>query len=224
MALKPLSAHLPLGQFDGKDSDYNVIKGGEVMTLIGTLTTGADLAAADIQDGYVGTTSKLRPVATKTLISGSRPLFLADDGIANYGTLFGTLVGGIAGKVVTGGTALGPHSAEGSGKVTLWNQPGMYAVTLDAVDTTALTGLVPDNAGLNVGSPLYATTAGLLTPALGSAFESVVVARFIEFTANGGTLVNTPNYLVSALNSPSGNAAQKVKFTEAVISYMGVNG
>jgi hypothetical protein len=224
MALKPLSAQLPLGLFDGKDSDYNTIKGGEVMGLIGTLLTGADNAAADVLDGYVGTTSKLRPAATKSLVSGMRPLFLSDDGVANYGTSFGTLVGGIAGRVVTGGTSLGPHTAEGSGKVTLWNQPGLYAVTLDAVDTTALTGLVVDNAGLNVGSPLYATVNGLLTPAIGSAFETQVIARFIEFTANGGTLVNTPNYLVSALNSPSGSAAQKVRFTEAVISFQGVDG
>lgn len=226
MALKVLSGQLPLGHFDGQDSDYNTIKGGELVRLTGTLTTGADLAAADIQDGYVGTTTKLRPVVTKTLVSGSRPLFLADEGTAGYGTLFGAVVGGIAGRKQNSLTAtqLGPHSGEGSGKITCWDKPGLYAVTLDACDTTASTGLVVDNATITVGSALYATSAGLLTPNVGAAFETLVVARFIEFTANNGTLVNTPNYLVSALNSPSGNAAQKVLFTEAVFSFQGIDG
>lgn len=224
MALRPLSALLPLGQFDGLDSETTSLLGGEVVGLTGVSTTGTDKKAADLNDGYVGTTTKTRPAVTKSLVSGMRPLWLSDEGTKGYGTLFGEVVGGTVGQVSTGGAQLGPHTATGSGKVTCWDKPGLYAVSLDAVDTTASTGLVPDNGTLTVGAALYATASGKLTPAVASAFESVVVARFVEFTTNG-SLVTTPNHLVSALNSPTGSsAASKFKFTEAVIHFHGVDG
>lgn len=224
MALKPLQAQLPLGQFDGLDTEFTTLKGGEVVGLVGSVL-GADKAAADLNDGYVGTTVKRRPVVTKSLTTGMRPLWLSDDGTTGYGTLFGTVVGGTAGQVVTGGASLGPHTATGSGKVTCWAMPGLYAVSLDAVDTNATTGLAPSNSTLTVGAALYATSAGLLTPNAASSFEgALVVARLIEFTTSG-SLVTTPNNLVSAANSPSGNAAADLlKFTEAVISFQGVDG
>ncbi len=220
MALKPLYAgHEPLGVFDGLDGEATTLKGGEVVSFQYTTFGGVDKAAKDIDDGYMGTTSKKRPAVTKTLVSGMRPLFLCDEGTTGYGTLFGEVVGASAGQVVTGGSFLGPHTATGSGKVTLWDKPGLYAVTLDAVDTTAATGLSPENANLQGSTSLYATTAGLLTPAVGSAFDAgVVVARFIEFTTNG-SLVNTPVHLVSALNSPSGQGGAKMAFTQAVIYF-----
>ena len=215
MALKLLQPGVsPLGQFDGLDSEYLTLKGGEVVTF-GTVTlTGTDKAASDAFDGYLTPSSvQKRPVITKTLASGKRPLMLADEGITGYGTLFGTVVGGVAGQTAYGPNStvpstavLGPHTASGSGKVTCWDKPGLYAVSLDACDTTAATGLAPTNNTLNVGDPLYATTAGLLTPAVGSAFEAFVVARFVEFSTNG-SLVTTPNKLVAALNSPSSNVS-----------------
>jgi len=61
-------------------------------------TVGSDVAAADIQDGYTGTSSKTRPAVTFTLGGSSKPLFLADDGTKGYGTLFGVVVGGTAGS------------------------------------------------------------------------------------------------------------------------------
>jgi hypothetical protein len=184
-----------LGQFDGYDNVYLTVKGGEVATIVQAAVKGADLASWDVNnDGYVSPAGKgqARPAATTNLVSGSRPLFLVDDGIAGYGTLFGSVVGGIAGQLTTG-QVLGPHSATGSGKLTLWDKPGTYAVTLDAVDTTAGTGLIPSNTTLQIGDKLYATSAGLLTPTLGSAFENVVIGRFLNFETNkGGALVNTP--------------------------------
>jgi hypothetical protein len=197
----------PLGQFDGLDSEYLTLKGGEVVTLVNSAISAADNAASDSFYGYVNTSSAPnRPVVTKTLSDTSRPLFLSDDGITGYGTLFGSVVGGVVGQLTTGQT-LGPHTATGSGKVTCWDKPGLYAVSLDAVDTDATNGLVPTNTALAVGAKVYFTSAGLLTPtvsrsALGSGAPTVV-GRFVEFESNG-SLVTTPNRLVAALNSPSG--------------------
>lgn len=221
MALKPLQAIYPFGQFDGLDSETTSLLGGEVVGFGAISVTGGDKHAADIDDGYSGTTSPKRPVVTKTLVSGMRPLFLADEGVRGYGTLFGEVVGGTLGQVSSGGAQLGPHTATGSGKVTLWNYNGNYAVTLDAVDTNASTGLTPTNSSLVPGSALYATSQGLLTPRLLSAFESVVVARFVEFMTSGSR-VTTQLSQVSALNSPSTAVSNPLGgvFTQAVINFM----
>lgn len=207
MALELVQSGIqPLGQFDGADGVYLTVKGGEVATIVGVAPT-SDSGAADVDDGYVGAT---RPVATTSLTSGDRPLFLVDDGIFGYGTLFGSVIGGIGGQISYGlgetpATQLGPHTAAGSGKLTLWDKPGTYAVTLDAVDTTAATGLTTTNTTLSIGDALYATAAGLLTPNSGSAFEVVVLGRLLNFEPwKGGSLVTTPVSLVSAANSPVG--------------------
>jgi len=229
MALKPLQAgREPLGQFDGYDDEITLaaggFRGGEVCTLLYIPVGGTDRAAkdADGTDGYVGTTTQLRPVVTRTLADGSRPLFLSDDGSSGYGQLFGELIGATVGQIGNApgtGTALGPHTAAGSGKITCWDKPGLYAVTLDAVVTGAA-GLSPANGTLAGGDPLYATATGLLTPVAANDFDTVgiVVARFIEFQTNG-SLVTTPNTLVSALNSPSGTAAARANLTQAVIHF-----
>lgn len=207
MALKLLQPGVqPIGQFDGYDGNFLSLKGGEVVTLVSVSSTGTDKAAADSFDGYVNPSGvSKRPVVTSTLSSTSRPLMLADEGITGYGTLFGSVVGGTVGQVVTGGATLGPHTATGSGKVTCWDKPGLYAVSLDACDLTASTGLQPTNTTLDVGAALYATSAGLLTPTLASSAGGAgpVVGRFVDFETNG-SLVTTPNRLVAALNSPSG--------------------
>ena len=168
-------------------------------------------------DGYVAA-ANTRPAATVTLAVGMRPLFLVDEGTTGYGTLFGEVVGGTTGQVVTGGAVLGPHTATGSGKWTLWDKPGLYAVTLDAVDTTINSGLVPTNPALVGGDALYATAAGLLTPDVGSAFEAVVVGRFVEFAPNA-SLVTTPASLTQALNSPTGSPAPGAQFDVAIFHF-----
>lgn len=212
MALKLLQPGVqPLGQFDGLDTEVLTLKGGEVVTLISvTATVAADKAAADSFDGYTNPSAVVkRPVVTKTHSDGyKRPLMLADEGISGYGTLFGSVVGGTVGQTVTGGTVLGPHTATGSGKVTCWEKPGLYAVSLDACDTSASVGLQPTNTTLDTGAALSYTSAGLLTPsASGNAVAGLggppCVGRFIDFETNG-SLVNTPNRFVAALNSPSG--------------------
>lgn len=211
MALKPFNHNVTALSFDCLDADLLNIKGGEVVGLTfvtGPQFGGTDKTAADVADGYVSDAKHTRPAVTKSLTSGMRPLFLADDGQAGYGTLFGSVVGGVAGQVVTGGAVLGPHSAQASGKLSCWQSPGLFGVTLDAVDQTATTGLVQTNATLSGGSALYATANGILTPNVGLAFESVVVARFVDFSTNGSR-VTTPATLVGA----SGG------FTQAVINF-----
>jgi hypothetical protein len=203
----------PLGQFDGADAIYLTVKGGEVATIKAAVATSAtDEAAADVfNDGYVLASGvKQRPVATTVLANGNRPLMLVDDGIFGYGTLFGSVIGGIAGQIAYGvnqasATQLGPHTAAGSGKLTLWDKPGTYAVTLDAVHTDVTAGLVPTNPTLTIGAALYATTKGLLTPTSGNAFEAIRLGSFLNFEAyKGGSLVTTPVSLVSASKSPVG--------------------
>lgn len=218
MALKLVNqAGNPLGQFDGLDGNGSTtgflsLKGGEVVTFGAATVPPGDKAAADAFDGYAA--PNLRPVVTRALTgagaTASRPLMLADEGISGYGTLFGSVVGGTVGQVSSGGAVLGPHTATGSGKVTCWHLPGVYAVSLDAVDTTAGTGLIPGNTtGLLVpGKALYATATGLLTPNSAVNFDGAsatasIVGRFIDFETNG-SLVTTSSSLVGTLNPPDG--------------------
>jgi hypothetical protein len=208
MSLKILQPGVqPLGQFDLLDTDAALL-GGEVMALQSIVTSSGDLAAKDVLDGYVH--SLKRTVATRyNRKDGYGPWMLADDGITGYGTLFGSVVGGTVGQSVNTGAVLGPHTTTGSGKVTLWNQPGLYAVSLDAACDQAATGLVPANASLDTGTTLTfcptttgsAADYGKLT-VLGSvaaASNTSVVGHFVSFETKG-SLVNTPSSLVSALS------------------------
>ena len=219
MALKVLQPRaMPYGQFDGLDADVTSVKGGEVVSFTYVSITGSDKGAADLNDGYSSSASKTRAAVTKTLVSGTRPLFLVDDGVAGYGTLFGEVVGSQVGKIVTGGTQLGPHTASGSGKLTLWGSvPGTFGVSLDgAADTNATTGLMPSNPTLVGGAALYATAAGLLTPNAGSAFEAIRVGTFIEFNVGIGSMVTSSPNMVQAINSPANSVAPLFPFTTAV--------
>jgi len=206
MSLKLLQPGIqPLGQFDGLDTEATYLKGGEIVTFTSVVTgVSTDKASYDVFDGYV--TPNKRAVVTATVATSARPLMLADEGTTGYGTLFGSVVGGTVGLVSTGGAALGPHTATGSGKVTCWDKPGLYAVSLDACDTAAADGLTPTNTSLATGASLTFAPAtlkgGQLTP-VGSTLansNTVVVGHFVEFVTNG-SLVTTPNYLASALSS-----------------------
>lgn len=213
----------PLGQFDGLDTEVLTLKGGEVVSFKSVVATAAtDMAAYDaLNDGYVNPNK--RAVVTRNVATTARPLMLADDGIAGYGTLFGSVVGGTVGQVAfgsTGVTVLGPHTATGSGKVTCWEKPGVYAVSLDACDTASTDGLQPTNATLNTGAALTwvpaSTTGGQLTPvgSTAAAGNTIIAGRFIEFQSNG-SLVTTPNTLVGVLNpdgSLSTTAARNLTF------------
>lgn len=198
----------PLGDFDVLDTDQSSILGGELMTLTeaSRTITSTEKAAADVLDGYLAdAVSEGTPDATRVVAriadetSETYNLFyLADDGVAFYGTLFGSTIGDPVGLNTTG-TALGPNTMSGSGKVTLWDKPGLYAVSL----TAANTDLVPRTTGTNTwdtplpGTLLYRGTNGRIARASGT---SDVIGAFIELGDNGA-LVTTPNRLVGAAAS-----------------------
>jgi len=223
MALKIAQPGLnPLGQFDCLDADVFRVKGGEVMLFDNVLSPnppGTDLAASDAFDGYVNPSSVQKRTVVRlypSTLDGYGPVMLSDDGIKGYGTLFGTVVGAVAGQTAYGPNQtpaatdlLGPHTAKGSGKITCWDKPGVYAVSLDACDPAASTGLQPTNTFIGAGNKLFvmADGTGRLTPSNGfNLFPKSYVGRFIEFETLQ-SLVTTPNRLVAALNSPSGSVS-----------------
>lgn len=236
----------PLGQFDLLSGQSYL--GGEVVQFTTVATTVA--GPADDLDGYIGgslgglggTAGTTKPVLTRVLVPERRPLYLSDDGTANYGTLLGAVLGGVAGTQINNpglstytGAILGPASYVGSGRLTVWGKPGTYGVTLDACDTNATLGLQPTNPTLVPNAPLFATVSnytapgsGVLTPNAVQSFEGggtfgLVVGYFIEFRTKG-SLVSTPNRLVSALNSPSsviGGVLSSTQFM-AVFEWVGV--
>lgn len=211
----------PLGQFDFDDTDLPNVVGGDLATLDRTsarTNTSSEKHAADA-DGYsadlidVGTPTGYRTLfrladsATET----AKPMYLIDDGKTGYGTLFGQVIGVPAGLSTTG-TNAGPHTASASGKVTLWDKAGLYAISLDALDT----GVVPYTSGNLYDTPipgdlLYrgANTGKLSKTQTGS---EKFVAMFVELT-NSRSLVNTPAALVGSTSS---------LFDRIVVQYVGV--
>lgn len=224
----------PLGLFDVLDTDLTNILGGEIAVLdeASRTNTLTEKAAQDVLDGYiadlvdVGTPDASRPVArladgystvfldatkNSTRVEPRRLFYLMDDGTANYGTSFGTLIGnplGLSTTVASGGSLIGPSTLQGSGKVTLWDKPGMYAVSNDAVATD----LNPQAGNLN-DTPLPGTTlfrehnTGRLTV---DSITGDKVAMFVEISDNR-SLVNTPARLVGATQT----------FDRITIQYLG---
>lgn len=200
----------PLGQYDFLDTDLNQVLGGEVGVLdeAARVNSATEKAAQDALDGYVadevdtGTPDASRAILrlADEAVESVKVFYLLDDGQAGYGTMFGTLIGtpvGLATTVASGGTNLGYHTAAGSGKVTAWDKPGMYAVSGDAVGGN----LNPNAGNLNdtpaPGALLYReASTGKLTEAAASGDK---VALFVELSGTGGgSLVNTPAELVGA--------------------------
>ena len=199
----------PLGQFDVVDTKLDAIKGGELGTLTAAVRVNSSVekAAFDALDGYTNLTDVKRAAITTVIGATTRPLWLLDEGTTGYGTLFGQVIGTPAGLKATG-TNLGPHTAAASGKVTCWDKPGIYAVSMDAVDT-AVDGLVLANADCDPGKALNCSTAGVLTltGASSAVLTSTTVGNFIEFETSP-FLVTTPASLVGATE-----AATRVVFS-----------
>ena len=221
MALYILQPGLqPLGQFDFLDTDMAALQGG----LIGALDEAArvnstsEKAASDVFDGYVadlvdvGNSGASRPIL-RLADTSSEPnnlFYLLDDGTTGYGTMFGTLIGnpvGLSTTVASGGVALGPSSAQGSGKATAWDKAGLYGVSTDVLASDVLGGVNLNDTPLP-GELLYrgATSAKLTR----SSASSDKMALFVEL-ASSGSLVTTPGRLVGAAES----------FDRIVVQYLG---
>src|SRR5574343_1989303 len=176
MALRILNPGIePLGQFDFADGYLLIVKGGEVCTLtaLSRTNTASEKAAHDALDGYTNYSQNKRAGLTLNIaVNTARPLWLTDGGtgasgiIQGYGTLFGQVIGTSVG-LATSGTNLGPHAVLAAGKVTAWDKPGLYAVTLDAVDADATNGLQPSNVAMVPQKAIYPTILGVLTPTAG---------------------------------------------------------
>lgn len=188
----------PLGQFDMLNTQLANVKGGEIGTVTAQARTNSstESAAYDVLDGYSNATDQKRVAITTTIASSAtRPLWLLDDGTTGYGTLFGQTIGTPVG-LSTSGTNLGPHSAAASGKVTCWDKPGIYAVSVDAVDTSA-DGLVLTNSSCDPGTGVDVQSDGVLTLSGSGTASGVNVGRFLEFETSP-FLVTTPPSLVGA--------------------------
>lgn len=202
MALFPLQPGLkPAGQFDVVDTDLASIVGGQVMTFTtaSRTNTSTEGAAYDVLDGYDWAQSSGNRVAATLASDGyTLPLLLADDGTApDYLTYFGSVVGASAGANLSG-TAIGPHTAEGSGKITLWGASGLYAVTTNALSTNFVDALGPG--GLAPGSTLGFDANGRIAHAAASAEIDTGCASFVEFDTSG-SLVTSNAKLVGATES-----------------------
>lgn len=184
MALHILQPGLrPIGQFDLKTTTGTnaTVTGGEIGLLEAAAST--DEAAADVANvgpitalgstpvpitvalGAPSTDTDLGTAGGGMYLNGMR--FLLDEGTDEYGTLFGTMIGGAAGQGVRYGVtnegsvvAVGPSTALASGKVTCWHAPGLYAVSGTG------TGAVAEGIKTaDVNEAIFATSAGLLSTA-----------------------------------------------------------
>lgn len=207
----------PLGQFDFLDTDLSSVLGGELGTwdIASRTVSSTEKAAADVLDGYVspdidtGDPTAYRPVlrlANHGSSDGYKMFYLLDDGQENYGTLFGDTIGTPVGLLTTA-TSLGPHTAAASGKVTAWDKPGLYGVTLDAVHSGD-SGVPQSGMASGADTPLpgellyrHSTNAKLAraasTGVTASDRNGNKIAVFVEMGVLP-SLVNTPGRLVGA--------------------------
>lgn len=200
MALYALTGGLnPVGVLDGLNTELTGLLGGEVMTL-GTasrVNTLSETASADALDGYTYADANLRAQAILANTAAQVPLFLVDEGTSpKYFTLFGQTTGSLG---LGTGTVLGPHTTLGSGKVTLWQNPGLYAVSVDAcagdfVSALGTSGLVP---GKVLGFGSGADKGKIAHNACANKVAATGCAHFVEFSTEG-TYVNTPAKLIGA--------------------------
>jgi hypothetical protein len=163
MALKLLNPGTrPLGTFDLDDAHANQVQGGDYVQLAVDTTPlpGVEGYAADVGAGPMGPGAgagfaapilwNMRLDDCVSEVLGG----LADEGVDEYGTLFGSLIGSSAGRAtsVNGAVVIGPSTNRGSGKVTVWANQGMYGVNgdpatqgTDGAGTSALSGVTAVN-------------------------------------------------------------------------------
>lgn len=173
----------PIGSYDGYASFTP--QGGEVGVLISTGTN---------TDGY-------QLLAVRGATTGDKgPFFLVDEGLTGYGVLFGNTVTRTATGFTSGGDSaarLGPATYAASGKYTLWDKPGLYAVTLDTlVGTEASFKAALPGASLTVDPSTSRLKLG--TPASGGPFAYVVRFKVDEsLVTTGGAVVSHKKLVIA---------------------------
>jgi len=187
MALKPLTpGYLPLGQYDLLDSFAANFVGGEVGIF--AADPGGDYYAADAGGLSVSPDNKV----TGGQATSGQFFGLVDEGSSGYGTSFGTVIGGTVGQgtgfasgvASTGASGIvvvGPRTSFGSGKATLWTQPGLYGITSDAFTGTLPTG---------VNAALYGNSTTTTSGKLQTSSNGQQVAVFVNTVADA-SLVST---------------------------------
>ncbi len=128
MALKLLNPGMrPLGMFDLDDESNGGLVGGEYVQLQSMDVDDVEAYASDV--GQLSDTDTGVNFAPGARTAGSLG-GLADEGVQEYGTLFGQLIGSNTGRATTesGAVVIGPETDRGSGKVTVWAQAGLYGV------------------------------------------------------------------------------------------------
>lgn len=184
----------PLGQYDAYSTFAPV--GGEVGVLITTGTT---------TDGY-------QVLAVRGATTGDKgPFYLVDDGKTGYGVLFGNTVVRTDTGFSSGadnGTRLGPTTYAASGKLTLWDKQGLYAVTLDALfDSEASLKAAAPGDHLTVDASTSKLKLGNMAGGAGSAPLATVVTYKIDesLVTTGGSVV-AHKKLVISFNPQAHNA------------------
>ncbi len=196
MALKLLQPGIePLGQFDIEDGDVSLVVGGEVAIFESLVQT--DAYASDVFVSGPKLQLTLDTVSAVGVFHG-----LVDEGVAGYGTMFGSVIGATVGQgtgfgasSTSGVVVIGPSTIRGSGKATLWTKPGLYGTTIDAWTTASeFTTSAALNSGI-YGDAADGTNDGKLTTT--SSGNGVKVALFIG-RVEDTSLVSTTNRAAGA--------------------------
>ena len=196
MALKLLNPGTrPLGQFDLADADQGKLVGGEYVELV---ASGPNEKKASDASQYTGGVMFQRSSRTLPRLGG-----LADDGVDEYGTLVGSLIGQTAGRAtrVNGSVIVGPNTSSGSGKVTVWAQAGLYGVSGAAAVNLS---------GLAVNTELYAhNTTGLLDDVADGSMVATIVgpvsdSSLVSTTAFAAGEASSVEYYAVFYTGPGG--------------------
>jgi hypothetical protein len=170
---------------------------GQVIPGVGTQHNAAVIGRPVTGDGYGSDSATALLGLMDDSSTGSK-----DSGTANSGVL-GMLVPAVGAK-----TALGYSSTAGSGKGTIWIEPGIFI-------TDQIVGLGVAGVSMSTGTVLYATSTGKLSTVAGSGLNAVAIATVLQ-TFTGGLTSITAKELLGVLprtqSLPTGTTLALIKF------------
>jgi hypothetical protein len=211
MSLKILQPNLtPAGQFDLNDDYSDIIIGGECAMFETLVDNGTDAYASDsvVVGPQVSVVfGKPGPKTSRDSSNNgaSRTVFLADEGIEEYGTIYGTVIGGTSGQGTgmgnlnnSGVITVGPKTSFGSGKCTLFSAMGIYGLPLEVINTTGL-----------VANDLLVATGGHSSPTASTGDGHWLKGN--EPTSSGHQI----NYAATAIGFVNDSSLVSTTFTHA---------